>query len=135
MAPELDAKTLISGQIAPEDVAGFAAQGVTMIVNNRPDHEDPGQPHSSKIEEAAAKAGIAYRQVPILRGIGPGDVEAMKEALAEAGDGKTLAYCRAGTRSAMVLARAHRELGVSRDEVEQRLARAGFDSGPIQHLL
>jgi uncharacterized protein (TIGR01244 family) len=106
-----------------------------MIVNNRPDHEDPGQPHSAEIEEAAARAGIAYRHVPILRGIGPGDVEAMKEALAEAGEGKALAFCRSGTRSAMVLALAHRELGVSREEVEARLARAGFDSGPIQHLL
>lgn len=135
MAPELDAKTLISGQIRPENVAGLAAQGVTMIVNNRPDHEDPGQPHSSEIEEAATKAGIAYRHVPILRGIGPGDVEAMKDAMAEAGAGKTLAFCRSGTRSAMVCALAHRELGASREEVEARLARAGFDSGPIQHLL
>ena len=94
-----------------------------------------GQPLAAEIEEAATRAGIAYRHVPILRGIGPGDVEAMKEALAEAGEGKTLAFCRSGTRSAMVCALAHRELGASREEVEARLARAGFDSGPIQHLL
>ena len=132
---ELDHKTLVGGQIGPEHVAGLAAQGVTMIVNNRPDHEDAGQPLAAEIEEAATRAGIAYRHVPILRGIGPGDVEAMKEALAEAGEGKTLAFCRSGTRSAMVCALAHRELGASREEVEASLARAGFDSGPIQHLL
>lgn len=132
---ELDHKTLVGGQIGPEDVAGLTAQGVTMIVNNRPDHEDAGQPLAAEIEEAATRAGIAYRHVPILRGIGPGDVEAMKEALAEAGEGKTLAFCRSGTRSAMVCALAHRELGASREEVEASLARAGFDSGPIQHLL
>lgn len=135
MHRELDHKTLVGGQIAPADVAALASQGVTMIVNNRPDHEDPGQPLTADIEEAAARAGIAYRHVPILRGIGPGDVEAMKDALAEAGEGKTLAFCRSGTRSAMVCALAHRALGASREEVEQRLARAGFDSGPIQHLL
>jgi uncharacterized protein (TIGR01244 family) len=135
MTPELDEKTLVSGQIRPEEVAALGTSGVTMIVNNRPDHEDPGQPLAGDIEEAAARAGIAYRHVPILRGIGPGDVEAMKEAMAHAGGGKLLAFCRSGTRSAMVCALAQRELGASREEVEQRLARAGFDSGPIQHLL
>lgn len=131
----LDDRTLVCGQIQPADVARLAGEGVTMIVNNRPDHEDPDQPHSSEIEEAAARAGIGYRHVPILRGIGPGDVGAMKDALDEATGGKTLAFCRSGTRSAMVCALAQREMGVERSEVEQRLTRAGFDPGPIQHLL
>ena len=30
---------------------------------------------------------------------------------------------------------AHREEGASREEVEQRLTEAGFDPGPIAHLL
>ena len=131
----LDDNLLVCCQISPADVARFASEGVTMIVNNRPDHEDPDQPQGSEIEEAAALAGVAYRHVPILRGIGPGDVEAMKDALEEAGDGKTLAFCRSGTRSAMVCALAQREMGVEREEVERRLTRAGFDPGPIQHLL
>ena len=131
----LDDHTLVCGQIQPGDVARLAAEGVTMIVNNRPDHEDPDQPHSSAIEEAAARAGISYRHVPILRGIGPGDVGAMKDALGAAGGGKTLAFCRSGTRSAMVCALAQREMGVERGEVERRLAAAGFDPAPIQHLL
>lgn len=135
MPPELDAKTLISGQIAPADVAALAGQGVTMIINNRPDFEDPDQPHSAEIEAAAAAAGIAYRHVPILRGIGPGDVESMTEALAEAREGKALAYCRSGTRSAYASALAQRAMGVDREEVERRLHNAGFDPAPIQHLL
>ena len=82
-----------------------------MLVNNRPDGEEAGQPLASEIEEAAAEAGIAYRFVPIIRGIGPADVEAMQEALREADDGKLLAFCRSGTRSALVCALAHREEG------------------------
>ena len=128
-------RILVCGQIRPEDVPRLAAEGVTMIVNNRPDHEDPGQPLGAEIEEAAAQAGIAYRFVPVIRGIGPGDVEAMKDAFRDAGDGKTLAFCRSGTRSAMVCALAQREMGVDREEVERRLAEAGFDPAPIQHLL
>lgn len=135
MIRQLDDRTLVSGQIAPDEVAGLAEQGVTMLVNNRPDGEEPGQPLAGDIEEAAAAAGIAYRFVPIIRGIGPADIEAMQEAVREAGDGKLLAFCRSGTRSALTLALAHREEGASREEVEQKLGAAGFDSGPIAHLL
>ncbi len=135
MVRELDEKVLVSGQIGPGDIAALREQGVTMIVNNRPDHEDPDQPLSSDIEEAAAKAGIAYRNVPIVRGIGPGDIDSMREAMEACSDGRMLAFCRSGTRSAMVCALAQREMGVDRGEVERRLAAAGFDPAPIQHLL
>ncbi|HZC38287.1 MAG TPA: TIGR01244 family sulfur transferase [Sphingomicrobium sp.] len=135
MIRQLDDRTLVSGQIAPEEVAGLAGEGVTMLVNNRPDGEDPGQPRASDIEAAAGQAGIAYRFVPIIRGIGPADVEAMQEALRETGEGKLLAFCRSGTRSAYAVALAHREDGASREDVTERLNRAGFDAGPIAHLL
>jgi uncharacterized protein (TIGR01244 family) len=132
---QLDDRTLVSGQIAPHEVAGLAEQGVTVLVNNRPDGEEPGQPQASEIEAAAAAAGIAYRFVPIIRGIGPADVEAVQQALRETGDGKLLAFCRSGARSAYAVALAHREEGASREEVEQRLTMAGFDPGAIAHLL
>ncbi|MFL6752807.1 MAG: TIGR01244 family sulfur transferase [Sphingomicrobium sp.] len=135
MIRQLDDRTLVSGQIAPHEVAGLAEQGITVLVNNRPDGEEPGQPQASEIEDAAAAAGIAYRFVPIIRGIGPADVECMQEAMREAGDGKLLAFCRSGTRSALTLALAQRESGAPREEVEQRLTSAGFDAGPIAHLL
>jgi uncharacterized protein (TIGR01244 family) len=135
MIRQLDDRTLVSGQLAPHQVAGLAQSGVTMLVNNRPDGEEPGQPLASDIEAAAEQAGIAYRFVPILRGIGPADIEAMHEAMQSAGDGKLLAFCRSGTRSALACALAQREAGAARGEVEQRLAEAGFDSGPIAHLL
>ena len=135
MIRQLDDRTLVSGQIAPDEVAGLAEQGVTVLVNTRPDGEEDGQPRASVIEEAAAQAGIAYRFVPIIRGIGPADVECMQEAMREAGDGKLLAFCRSGTRSALACALAHREEGASADDVHHQLAQAGFDSGPIAHLL
>ena len=135
MIRQLDPKTMVSGQVAPHEVAGLAEQGITILVNNRPDGEEPGQPLASEIEAAAEQAGIAYRFVPILRGIGPADVECMQEAMRDAGDGKLLAFCRSGTRSALALALAKREDGCERDEIERSLADAGIDSGPIAHLL
>jgi uncharacterized protein (TIGR01244 family) len=132
---QLDERTLVSGQIAPEDVAGLVEQGITVIVNNRPDGEEPGQPFASDIEEAAAQAGVTYHFVPIIRGIGPADVDEMQKAWHEAEGGKLLAFCRTGNRSAFACALVHREEGASREQVEQRLAQAGFDCAPISHLL
>ena len=135
MIRQLDDRTLVSGQIAPHEVAGLAEQGVTVLVNTRPDDEEDGQPCASDIEEAAAQAGIAYKFVPIIRGIGPADVEEMQKAWHEAEGGKMLAFCRSGTRSALACALAHREEGASAEEVHQRLSDAGFDPNPIAHLL
>ena len=136
MIRQLDDRTLVSGQVRPEEVAGLADQhGITMLVNNRPDDEEPGQPLAADIGAAAEAAGIAYRHVPIIRGIGPADVEAMEDAVRAAGDGTVLAFCRSGTRSALTAGLAMRQTGVRREEVEQRLADAGFDVTPIVHLL
>ena len=135
MISQLDDKVMVSGQVAPPEIAGLAEQGVTVLVNNRPDGEEPGQPLASEIEDAAAAAGISYRFVPILRGIGPADVEEMQKALRDAEGGKMLAFCRSGTRSALAVGLAQREEGASADEVAQRLQSAGFDPGPIAHLL
>jgi len=136
MIRQLDDRTLVSGQISPEEIAGLAEQhGVTMLVNNRPDGEEQGQPLASDVGAAAEAAGISYRHIPIIRGIGPSDVEAMQEAMHQAGDGKLLAFCRSGTRSALTLALALRQEGELREEVERRVAEAGFDTAPIAHLL
>ena len=135
MLRRLDDRTSVSGQIRPEDVAGLAEAGVTMLINNRPDGEEPDQPPGADVEAAAEAAGISYRHVPIIRGIGPADVEAMQDALEAAGAGRTLAFCRSGNRSALAWALAMRAQGRSREEVEQQVAAAGFNVAPIAHLL
>src|SRR4051794_28605583 len=135
MIRKLDDRTLVSGQIAAEEVAGLAGQGVTMLVNNRPDGEDPDQPSAARIEAAAREAGIAYRFVPVQRGIGPAEIEGMREAIRETGDGSLLAFCRSGTRSALTWALAKRAEGASAEDVAEFVSQAGFDPGPIAHLL
>ena len=135
MIRQLDDKVMVSSQIAPHEVAELAQQGVTVLVNNRPDGEEPGQPFAVEIEDAAAAAGITYHFLPIVRGIGPADVEEMQKALRQAEGGKLLAFCRSGTRSALACALAKREEGASSEEVQRNLVDAGFDPGPIAHLL
>ena len=135
MLRELDERTMVAGQIAPEQVAELKQAGVTMIVNNRPDGEDPGQPAAAEIEAAARSAGLKYRWVPIRRGPGPAEVEEMQEAMRECADGKLLAFCRSGARSTFAWALARRAEGVDRDEVERSAAQAGVSLAPIAHLL
>jgi uncharacterized protein (TIGR01244 family) len=135
MIRRLDERTLVSSQIAPDEIAGLAGEGVTMLVNNRPDGEDPEQPAAAEIKAAAEAAGIAYRFVPVQRGIGPAEIEGMREAIRSAGDGTLFAFCRSGTRSALTWALAKRAEGVSSEEVARRVSEAGFDPSPIAHLL
>ena len=134
MPRELDEKVMVSGQIQPDDVAGLKQLGVTMIVNNRPDGEEPGQPTGADIEKAAEEAEIAYRAAPIIRGIGPADVDAMQEAI-DACEGKLLAYCRSGTRSTLAWALARRKQGTSVEKLQEAAAGAGVDLTPVAHLL
>ena len=134
MARQLDEKVLVSGQIQPDEVAAFVGEGITMLVNNRPDGEEPGQPLGVEIEEAARAVGLDYRSIPIIRGIGPADAEAMQEAIKSAG-GKLLAFCRTGTRSSLAWALAKNDEGMPREEIEARLRSAGVDPTPIAHLL
>ena len=47
---QLDDTTHVSGQIRPDEVAGLAELGIKMLVNNRPDGEEPGQPLGTEIE-------------------------------------------------------------------------------------
>lgn len=131
---QLDDWTFIGGQIRPDEVAGLAQMGVTLIVNHRPDGEEPDQPLGAEIEDAATAAGIDYRAIPIIRGIGPADAEATAEAIASA-RGKTLMYCRSGNRSALAWALAQCDQGVAREEIEAKLAGVGIDPTPIAHLL
>jgi uncharacterized protein (TIGR01244 family) len=135
MPRQLDENVLVSGQIQPDEIAALAGEGITMIINNRPDGEEAGQPLGAEIEEAASAVGIAYRAIPIIRGIGPADAEAMNEAIASTASGKVLAFCRSGTRSSLAWALAMNDKGMPREEIERRLTSAGVDPTPIAHLL
>lgn len=132
---DFDEQISVSGQIRPAEVERLRDDGIAMIINNRPDGEDPDQPHAAEIEAAAGNAGIAYRFVPVARGMGPSDIEDMVEAIEAAAGGKVLAFCRSGNRSSLLAALARRRQGRSVDHVVQCLKGSGGDPAPIAHLL
>ena len=130
----LDDDTLVAGQVQPSDMAELEAAGVTMIVNNRPDDEEPGQPSSAEVEAAARAAGIAYRHIPVgSSGLSANQVQAMTEAMDEGG--KMLAFCRSGTRSTYLWALARARKGDDPGQIAGKAAGAGYDLTPIRPYL
>jgi uncharacterized protein (TIGR01244 family) len=123
----------VAGQIRPDEVPELAAQGIALIVNNRPDGEEPGQPSGAEIEAAAAAAGIAYRAIPVSQ-LTPEAIEATRQAFDEA-DGPVLAFCKSGTRSTYVWALARSLGGADGDTLVAKAAEAGYDLTPIRRFL
>ena len=129
----LDEGMFVDGQIRPDGVPELVAQGIRMIVNNRPDDEEPGQPAGTEIEAAAAKAGIGYRAIPVSQ-LTPEAIEATQQAFDEA-DGPILAFCKSGTRSTYVWALARSLGGARGDDLVAKAAEAGYDLTPIRRFL
>ena len=130
----IDDDTFVAGQIAPDDLGDIAKAGVTMIVNNRPDHEETGQPESEEIRAAAEAAGLAYRHIPVAGGISPELIERMAEAMEEA-EGKVLAFCRSGNRSTYLWAFARAKRGADGETLIVQAADAGYDLTPLRSYL
>lgn len=129
----LDPTTFVSiRQLTAGDVDEAAAAGIRLIVNNRPDGEEPGQPSSAEIEAAARAAGLDYRHIPIAGGFPPQKVEAMAAALEQ---GPVLAFCRTGTRSTFLWALARAARGVPAEDIVAAAAAAGYDLRPIRAWL
>lgn len=97
-------KLWISAQPGTADLEKARAMGIAMIVNNRPDGEDFGQPTAAAQKEIAGRMGMSYAHIPVSPGgISRAQVRAFQEALASA-PGPVLAHCRSGMRSAMLWA-------------------------------
>ncbi|MGO4408824.1 MULTISPECIES: TIGR01244 family sulfur transferase [unclassified Brevundimonas] len=116
----------LSGQIAPEALAETAARlGFRKVVNNRPDHEELGQPTSAEIHNAAEAAGLAYLEAPV-RGLP--DPETIRRVGAFLDDGASaLLFCRSGMRSAATWAMAEAGRGADADELRAQALAAGYD--------
>lgn len=123
---------LASPQIAADDLSVAKDEGVTCIVNNRPDGESEDQPRSNEIAQAAETLGLRYVHIPIDHsGFSLTQVDAMVEAL-DGAEGKVLAFCRSGTRSTLLWALAQAKRGESPEAITRAAARAGYDIGPVR---
>lgn len=130
----LDEALSASPQIAPEDLPAIAAQGFRSVISNRPDGEEPGQPSSEDLRQAAEAAGLAFAHVPVVGGaISDQDVADFREALANLPQ-PVFGFCRTGTRTTTLWALAN-VASISADDLIARAKSAGYDLGALRPRL
>ena len=124
----------VAAQINADDCARAHAAGFGVIVCNRPDGEDAGQPDAAEIAAAAAAAGLRFAHIAVdARGIDDDQIAAMAGELAIGG--KVLAYCRSGTRSTNLWALAAASRGGDPDAIIAAAAGGGYDIAPMRGVL
>lgn len=117
----------VSAQITPDDVERIAAQGYQVLINNRPDGEEPSQPAGSEIAAAAAAAGLEYHYLPVTHASFPGpQFDTMCELLGDRSR-PVFAFCRSGTRCANLWVVSVAES--RRAQAVQSATQQGFDLG------
>lgn len=122
----------VSGQVTPDTLEALAAADFAVLVNHRPDHEEPGQPTASEMAAAAARHGLRMVWAPV-RGLPDAEaVQATADALRSLEDGqRAMLFCRSGMRSAAAWAMARRLEGADPDELRAAAAGAGYDLGRL----
>lgn len=116
----------VSPQLEPGDMATLAAAGVTTVICNRPDAENPPPLQAAAMQQSAEAAGLDFVFNPVTGGmLTEANVEEQSEAI-EGSEGPVVAYCASGNRSTVVWALgASGELAV--DDILERAARGGYD--------
>ncbi|RMA43370.1 TIGR01244 family sulfur transferase [Rhodophyticola porphyridii] len=116
----------VAPQLEPSDMPALAQAGVSTVICNRPDAENPPALQAAQMQAAAEAAGIAFVFNPIIGGgMTMDNVEEQADAIAGA-DGPVVAYCASGNRSSIVwaLTRAGR---MPTDEILAATRAAGYN--------
>ena len=118
-------------QVSQTHIAELARRGFKSIIGNRPDGEAPDQPAWAAIAAAADAHGMEARHIPVVASqIGDDDVAAFAETLRELPT-PIAAFCRTGTRSAILWALANLD-SRSADERIGMAASQGYDLEPFR---
>jgi len=94
----LSDKLSVSAQISAADIEKLQADGVEIIVCNRPDGEEDNQPSFAEIATACQQAGAKAINIAFAGGqMNQQHIDAFAQVLSE--NKRTHAYCRTGNRS------------------------------------
>ena len=92
----------VSAQPSLHEFQCFHDQGFALVVNARPDEEEPGQAGNAAERDGAEQAGLSYSFIPVTGAtITEADIFAFQSALAVA-KGPGLAHCKTGTRALLL---------------------------------
>ena len=94
----------VAPQLEPADMATLAASGVTTVICNRPDGENPPPLQAAAMQAAAEAAGLAFVFNPVVGGqLTMDNVDEQRDAI-DGAEGPVVAYCASGNRSTVVWA-------------------------------
>ena len=118
----------------PPDKLSELAPEFRMIINNRPDNEEQGQPTSAEIEAEARRLGLDYVHIPVVPGqVSDEQLAAFSRAIS-GHTGPALAFCRTGQRAATLWSLS--QVGQrSVDEILRIAAAAGYDLSALKPKL
>lgn len=130
VAPNL----FISPQLSIEDVAVAKSMGFGLVIVNRPDDEDVGQPSMAEIERAASAVGMGFAAIPVQPGMFSDDaIRNFGEILATL-DTPAIAYCRTGVRAASLWALSTAPT-IGADAAIAAAGAAGYNLHPLKPRL
>jgi len=105
----------VAPQISETDMANIKAQGITTIINNRPDGEEGHPSNNLKLQAAAEALGLKYYFIPIIGMNFPQQAVSQMADAVQQSSGKVLAFCRTGNRSINIWARANQSASTGVD--------------------
>lgn len=123
----------VAGQITPDVVPQIAEAGYRVLINNRPDGEEPGQASSAEIAAIAQAVGLEYHHFPVTALDFPGpDIDQLGDFFDDE-QRPVFAFCRTGTRctNLWVVSRPVSEQAVA----AQRASSIGFDLSMATRVL
>ena len=95
----------VCGQLNEADFKGLKESGITTIINNRPDDEEPGQLNSERAAQLAQGLDMAYHYLPMVNGqTMPDNLINDFKSIIDQAEGNILAHCRSGMRSSFIWA-------------------------------
>ena len=131
---QLTPRYFVSPQIDPSEMEALRAEGITLILCNRPDAEVPPSHQAEAMRAAAEAAGLKFAVQPLTHQTMVPEVIAQNRAAGADTDEVVLAYCASGTRS--TIAWALGQAGeMAAEEIMQAARSGGYDLGNIRHVL
>lgn len=128
-------KISVSPQIHKADLDAAKEQGFTLVINNRPDGEELGQPTNADLEAYAQELGMKWLHIPFA-GTDLTFDKVMQMNYEIIHNEKTLAFCRSGTRSCNIWALASALTNeLSNTEIIASGSSAGYDLSGMEASL
>ena len=116
----------VSPQITVAEVALLADAGFTHIICNRPAFESAPEDAPDAIRAAVEAAGMGWTENPLVSG-----QLTLDHVTAQKVEGKVLAYCASGTRSAILWALSQAGQ-METDDIMDALSKAGYPLGGLR---